>query len=657
MASYSGLPGDPNRYQLLVEAIDDYAIYMLDAEGHVASWNPGAQRFKGYSQAEILGHHFSRFYTPEDLATDLPSRALRQAAETGRFEQEGWRVRQNGERFWAHVVIDPIRNPEGVVIGFAKITRDLSERKAAEAALRRSEEQFRLLVQGVTDYAIYMLSPTGEVSNWNSGAKRIKGYEPDEIVGKHFSLFYTPEDREADLPSVALRTAAQEGRFEREGWRLRKDGSRFWAHVIIDPIRDDNDEILGFAKITRDVTERMEGQRALQQAREALFQSQKLEAIGQLTGGIAHDFNNLLMAVLGSLELVRKRLPYDPRISPLVENAIQGAQRGATLTQRMLAFARKQDLKLEAVDLAHLVRGMLEFLRRTIGGKVEIINHLPAALPRVRTDPTQLESALLNLVVNARDAMPDGGAVTLEAEVVELLDHARLSPGSYLLLRVKDEGEGMDEQTLARAAEPFFTTKGVGKGTGLGLPMVHGLMAQSGGEMAISSTQGRGTAVALWFPLADSDLVEAPSERDAGTRSKAEPGKAVLVVDDDDLVLVNTTALLEDLGYHVLAASSGPEALEVLERHPAVEIVLTDLVMPLMNGVALREEIHRRHPALPVVITSGYPDLEVQGEKLTGYLPKPFTQDAVAARLSEALKDSGRTLAVKLGLAPSGDPG
>ena len=639
MADHGGLPSDPDRYQLLVEAIDDYAIYMLDAEGHVASWNPGAQRFKGYARSEIIGQHFSRFYTPEDLATDLPSRALRQAAETGRFEQEGWRVRQNGERFWAHVVIDPIRDPSGRVIGFAKITRDLSERKAAEEALRRSEEQFRLLVQGVTDYAIYMLSPTGEVSSWNSGAKRIKGYEPGEIVGQHFSVFYTPEDRAADLPSTALRTAAEEGRFEREGWRLRKDGSRFWAHVIIDRILDDDGDVIGFAKITRDVTERMEGQRALQQAREALFQSQKLEAIGQLTGGVAHDFNNLLMAVLGSLELVRKRLPYDPAVSPLVDNAIQGAQRGASLTQRMLAFARKQDLKLEAVDLAYLVRGLLEFLRRTIGGRVEIINRLPATLPRVLTDPTQLESALLNLVVNARDAMPAGGAVTLEADVVELQDHARLLPGSYVRLRVVDEGEGMDEQTLARAAEPFFTTKGVGKGTGLGLPMVHGLMAQSGGEMSISSALGRGATVTLWFPMADKDLREASLEPEARVLPRVARRETVLVVDDDDLVLVNTTALLEDLGYEVVAASSGAEALALLDRTPEVEIVLTDLVMPQMNGAALRDEIHDRRPDLPVVITSGYPDLETQGESLTGYLPKPFTQEQVAVRLSKGLAD------------------
>lgn len=629
---------DPHRYQLLVEAIEDYAIYMLDAGGHVASWNPGAQRFKGYTSEEILGVHFSRFYTPEDLATDLPARALRQAAGQGRFEQEGWRLRKNGERFWAHVVIDPIRSPAGEIIGFAKITRDLSERKAAEEALRKSEQQFRLLVQGVTDYAIYMLSPAGEVTNWNPGAARIKGYLPDEVIGRHFSLFYTPEDRASRLPELALRTAAAEGRFEREGWRVRKDGSRFWAHVVIDAIRDDSGSVIGFAKITRDDTERMKAEKALAATREALFQSQKLEAIGQLTGGVAHDFNNLLTAVLGSLELVRNRLAYDPRISPLVDNAIQGAQRGAALTQRMLAFARKQDLQLEPVELSGLVRGMLDFLRRTIGGQVEINNCLPAALPRIRTDPTQLESALLNLIVNARDAMPDGGRVDLSAEVCEVgADHLRLSPGNYVRLRVRDTGQGMDEATLARAAEPFFTTKGVGRGTGLGLPMVHGLMAQSGGEMTLRSKPGQGVTVELWFPVGEGDA-ETPAPHAARVEvPRAADSRRVLLVDDDDLVRVNTAALLEDLGYEVVSASSGAEALSILKQRPEVDVVLTDFVMPQMNGAALRDEMRRLRENLPVIITSGYPDLEAGGHAAKGYLPKPFTQEQLLERLEKEL--------------------
>src|SRR5690606_11353453 len=289
---------------------------------------------------------------------------------------------------------------------------------------------------------------------------RIKGYRPAEILGEHFSRFYTDEDRAAGLPERALATAAAEGRFEKEGWRVRNDGSRFRANVVIDAIRDEAGELIGFAKVTRDVTERDAAQRALEDAREALFQAQKMEAVGQLTGGMAHDFNNLLMAVLGSLELVRKRLPYDRRITPLIDNAVMGARRGAVLTQRMLAFARKQALQLEAVDVAVLVRGMIDFMTRTIGPTIEVRVAFPPRLPAVRTDPYQLEAALLNLVVNARDAMPKGGVITVTAATARVpAGRSDLPAGDYVRLRVADTGEGMDAETVARAADPFFTTK------------------------------------------------------------------------------------------------------------------------------------------------------------------------------------------------------
>jgi PAS domain S-box-containing protein len=294
-------------YELLVQSVVDYALYMLDPNGHVVSWNPGAQRAKGYAAAEIIGEHFSRFYTEEDRAANVPATALKTAAETGRFTAEGWRVRKDGNRFWAMVVIDPIWQDEKL-IGFAKITRDMTEQRIAQLAALESERRFRLLVQGVTDYAIYMLSPDGHVTNWNAGAARIKGYAEPEIVGEHFSRFYTSEDREAGLPWKALDAARREGRYESEGWRCRKDGSRFWAGAVIDAIHDDDGMLIGFAKITRDLTERREAQMQLEESREQLFQSQKMDAIGQLTGGLAHDFNNLLTGISGSLELLRTRM-------------------------------------------------------------------------------------------------------------------------------------------------------------------------------------------------------------------------------------------------------------------------------------------------------------------------------------------------------------
>ena len=627
-----------DRYRLLVDAITDYAIYLLDRDGFVTSWNTGAQRFKGYRASEILGEHFSRFYTEEDRAAGIPRTLLQRAEREGRAEQEGWRVRKDGTPFWAHVIIDPVRTPDGELVGYAKITRDLTERKKAEASLRQSEEQFRLLLQGVTDYAIYMLDPSGRVSSWNPGAERIKGYAPDEIVGEHFSRFYTEEDRADGLPDRALATAAAEGRFEKEGWRVRKDGSRFWAHVVVDAIRDERGDVIGYAKITRDITERMEAQRALEEAREALFQSQKMEAVGQLTGGIAHDFNNLLMAVLGSLELVRKRVPYDARITPLIDNAIQGAQRGAVLTQRMLAFARKQELKMEAVDVPSLVRGMMNFLDRTIGPNIEVSMRFDAELPRAHTDPYQLEAALMNLAVNARDAMPNGGSITVSARPARIEAHHTLSPGDYVHLTVADTGEGMDEDALARATEPFFTTKGVGKGTGLGLSMVHGLAAQSGGWLTLKSRRGAGTQVELWLPAVRTEALEPAHRRSGGRASETGTSLLILAVDDDSLVLTNTAAMLDDLGHEVLVASSGKEGLALLRGRPGIDLVITDEVMPNMTGTQLAQAAKSADPDLPVIITSGYADQAAPSGPGRPRLTKPFTQAELAASIEEVLQ-------------------
>jgi PAS domain S-box-containing protein len=498
-----------------------------------------------------------------------------------------------------------------------------------------SEGRYRLLIEAITDYAIYMIDPTGRIASWNPGAERFKGYAAAEILGQSFSRFYTDEDRAAGRPQTALRIAEQEGRFEGEGWRVRKDGRRFWAHVVIDPIRDDTGALVGFAKITRDLTERREMQKALDEAREALFQSQKMEAIGQLTGGVAHDFNNLLMAVLGSLELVRKRLPPDPRITPLVDNAILGAERGAALTQRMLAFARKQELRLEAVDIPPLVRGMLAFLQRSIGPGVRIETWFPEDLPYASSDPNQLETAILNLAVNARDAMPDGGTITISAgcETVGGGDPT-IPAGDYVRLHVTDTGVGMDEETRVRAMEPFFTTKGVGKGTGLGLSMVHGLAAQSGGRLGLRSAPGRGTSVELWLPVATEPPAEQRAER--GPAAPAGEPLSILVVDDDRLVLVNTSALLEDLGHRVIQASSAREALKALDGAPDLDLVVSDQVMPEMSGIELRNAIERARPGLPVLIATGYAEIPPDTDPALPRLTKPFTQ----AELSRAVLDA-----------------
>jgi PAS domain S-box-containing protein len=633
------LSNDDARYRMLVDGISDYAIYMLDTEGLVASWNTGAQRFKGYTADEIIGHHFATFYTVEDRAEGLPAKALKTARDEGRFECEGWRVRKDGGRFWAHVVIDPIRAESGALVGYAKITRDLSERADAARRLDDSEQQFRMLVQGVTDYAIYMLDPDGRVTSWNSGAQRIKGYTAEEIIGEHFSKFYTAEDRAADRPAIGLATAVRDGRWEHEGWRVRKDGSRFRAHVVIDPIRSDDGVVIGFAKVTRDITERERTQEELEQAREALFQSQKLDAIGKLTGGIAHDFNNLLAAILGSLELLQKRLPFDPRLTPLLMNAIEGAHRGAGLTQRMLAFARRQELALQPVDLAALVEGMRNFLRRSIGPEVEIVLNLAPGLRAVMTDANQLESALLNLVVNARDAMPEGGEIVIEVRECRPEDRAAgVDPENFLCLVVSDSGEGMDEATARQAVEPFFTTKGVGRGTGLGLSMVQGLIAQSGGAMRIESEKGIGTAVKLWLPIAAGDAVVAAVARGDEPVGETEAKRLlILAVDDDPLVLMNTGALLEDLGHDVLEASSPEEALDLFRANPGIDLVITDQAMPKMTGLELAERLRAERPELPVVIATGYAELPEGSTLDVPRLPKPFTQAMLQSAVTAAI--------------------
>ncbi|MDF0696157.1 PAS domain S-box protein [Rhizobium sp. MC63] len=624
---------EEGRFRLLVDAITDYAIYMLSPEGIVTSWNTGAQRFKGYKPSEILGEHFSRFYVEEDRAAGIPERALATALEQGRFEGEGWRQRKDGSRFWAHVVIDPIRRPSGELIGFAKITRDLTERRAAENAIRQSEEQFRRLVQGVSDYAIYMLDPNGNVSSWNFGAERIKGYRPDEIIGRHFSTFYTPEDRAAGLPETALRIARAEGRFEREGWRVRKDGTRFWASIVVDVIRGDDGDVLGFAKITRDITEKMETQRALEQAREELFQSQKMEAIGQLTGGIAHDFNNLLMAVLGSLEILKKRMPQDLSLTSLVDNAMQGAQRGAALTQRMLAFSRRQELHMEPLDVSGLVRGMMDILSRSLGPLTTIETSFPVRLPTILTDPAQLEMAILNLVVNARDAMPSGGRIVLRASEESIAaGTGPLSAGRYVRIAIIDEGEGMDTKTLEQAVTPFFTTKGVGKGTGLGLSMVQGLATQSGGRLILKSRPGEGTTAELWFPIAAVEQrVVAPADVPQPD-SDAQRRLRIVAVDDDGLVLMNTTLMLEDLGHTVFEAMAGPEALDILRKEP-VDLVICDHAMPRMTGAQLAEAIRSEWPEMPIILATGYADLPDGVGANLPRLGKPFSQ----AQLAEAI--------------------
>ncbi|APO71209.1 sensor histidine kinase/response regulator hybrid protein (plasmid) [Rhizobium gallicum] len=535
---------------------------------------------------------------------------------------------------------EPFRGSFG--LGNWCFPRGLMEVMDRFGASLTGEGRLRLLVDAITDYAIYMLSPEGHVATWNVGAQRLKGYSQEEIIGRHFSNFYTEEDRAAGEPERALEIARRDGRFEKEAWRMRKDGSRFWANVVLDAITDDCGEVIGFAKITRDMTEKREIQRALDQAREELFQAQKMEAIGQLTGGIAHDFNNLLMAVLGSLEILKKRMPEQPELMPLVENAIQGAQRGAALTQRMLAFSRRQELAVKTIEIAALMDGMADMLQRSLGPLTMLEIDVLPGVPTIATDPNQLETAILNLIVNARDAMPRGGKITVRAQERTVGEREGiLTAGAYLCLSVIDGGEGMDEETLEQATTPFFTTKGVGKGTGLGLPMVQGLAAQSGGRLVLKSRLGEGTVAELWFPavLAQDAPVELPEK--AADHPGLPRSLRILAVDDDSLVLMNTVLMLEDLGYDVIEAASAADALAILSSEQ-VDLVISDHAMPRMTGAELAEAIRRDWPHMPIILATGYADIPPGGGLIDlPRLGKPFSQAQLAEAISRTIATAG----------------
>jgi PAS domain S-box-containing protein len=621
---------ETDRLGLFVTKVTDYAIYMLSPTGIVTSWNAGAERFKGYKAEEIIGHHFSCFYTPEDQAAGVPAKAMQTALSSGKFEDEGWRVRKDGTLFRANVVLDPVVDQDGTLLGFTKITRDVSEKYLAAEELHASEERFRLLVQSVTDYAIYMLSPTGIITNWNEGAKRIKRLTFEEVEGTHFSRFYTEEDLLDKLPERALRTAREDGRFEHEGWRVRGDGTTFWAHVVIDPVYNSNHDLIGFAKITRDITERREANLTLERTKEALHQAQKLESIGKLTGGIAHDFNNLLNVIINGIDLLQT-ISNPTQQRKIIDSMERAAQRGSTLTKQLLAFARQQPLEVQSHDVNRVISSFEAVLRRAIPSSARFkIKKAPAG--RVMTDISQFESALLNLVINARDALGEHGNITIETcqAIVAKDEIPQVPAGDYVVVTVSDDGSGMSPEVQARALEPFFTTKAVGKGTGLGLSQVYGLMQQTGGHLSIDSTVGAGTRISMYFP--------AQSSVDATAHPDAHPMDKVLVVDDQPDVLDMAVTLFSSLGYDPLAANSGTEALRVLKQNRDIKVLFSDVVMPGMDGVALATAARELLPQLKVVLASGYMSGSLRekfGDMLTNFdvIAKPYRLPDLVKRL------------------------
>jgi PAS domain S-box-containing protein len=615
-------------FRLLVQGVTDYAIYMLDPNGIVSNWNTGAARIKGYDAAEIVGKHFSIFYPPEDREAGLPSRALETARKTGRFEAEGWRVRKDGSRFFASVVMDAVQE-NGQLVGFAKITRDITERVQARTALNESESNFRLLVNNVTDYALYMLDPEGRVTNWNLGGQRIKGYVPDEIIGQHFSRFYTPADREAGKPARALQIAREKGRYEEEGFRVRKDGTFFWASVVIDPIRNDAGELIGFAKITRDITERREAQQKLDRMQKQLAESQKMDALGQLTGGVAHDFNNLLMAVTGNTRLI-KRYAVDPRVIKAAEAIEATIQRGAALTRQLLTFARRQQVNSALLNVSDTVAAVREVLKMGLGSAVQLAVQIPDDTWSVLADPTELETALMNLVLNARDAMPEGGEVRIVAHNRRLEENEHR--GEYVCITVADNGVGIPEDVIAKVFDPFFTTKPVGKGTGLGLSQVHGFANQAGGSVTVKSRLGQGTKVTICLPRGEgrpAAIEIEPVVTGMGT---------VLLVEDNPDVAASSALLLEELGYRVKWVADVEAAIREIDND-GIDVVFSDIVMPgKADGLWLAHHLKENYPSMPVILATGYSDAARKSGAAFAVLRKPYELHELSQAL-EAARD------------------
>lgn len=520
-----------------------------------------------------------------------------------------------------------------------------------QPAVTDAERQLHFLIEGLTDYAIYMLDPNGVVITWNAGAKRIKGYDAEEIIGKHFSRFFTEEDRAAGLPGRILEQARIEGRAEGESVRLRKDGRRFYAHAIVNALRDQRGKLIGFAKITRDITKQVEAQEDLRRLQGQLAQSQKMEALGQLTGGMAHDFNNMLAIIIAAFELSQRALQRGDtsKASSQLESGLDGAHRAAELIRRLLAFARQQPLSPRPLDANSLVQNMSEILRRTLGVNIELETVLAGGLWPVCADQNQLENAIVNLATNARDAMQSGGKLTIETSNAHLDDrysrqHIDVPPGQYVLIAITDTGVGMTPDQVAKSFEPFYTTKSVGQGTGLGLAQVYGFAKQSGGHARIYSEAGQGTTVKLYLPRYAGQAGQQPSQQ-----SKAVPlGRAqevILVVEDEARVRQLAAEGLRELGYTAIEADGAKQALDVLASRSDIVLLFTDVVMPGITGRKLADEALQRWPHLKVLFTTGFSkNAIIHGGILdpgTHFIPKPFTLEDLACKVREVLADGG----------------
>jgi PAS domain S-box-containing protein len=508
-------------------------------------------------------------------------------------------------RFRNKIRVYALARSRGVVM----VQKDRRQRVQFE-----SERSFRLLVEGVADYALYMLDPTGIVTSWNIGGQRIKGYSSGEILGQHFSRFYTETDRANGKPSRALKIAEQQGRYEEEGWRVRKDGTFFWASVIIDPIHE-NGRLVGFAKITRDITERRDAQLKLEQMQKHLAESQKLDALGQLTGGVAHDFNNLLMVISGGIHTLKKGVGDNARLQHAVATIEAAVKRGASLTSQLLTFARRQSVNPQPIDLAERIEAIRDVLYTGVGSGVALTFNIGRDVWPVTVDISELETALVNLVINARDAMPMGGTITIAARNRAAIGDA----GDHVAISVEDTGTGIAPDVLGKIFDPFFTTKPIGKGTGLGLSQVHGFAHQAGGTVEVESELDKGTKITVLLPRES-------AHPKAVVQDVADAGGSgtVLLVEDNPEVASVSCSLLEQLGYTVRRVSDAETALREVERD-GIDLVFSDIVMPgKMDGLGLARRLKEIRPDLPILLATGYSDAAANARGNFPILRKPY---------------------------------
>jgi PAS domain S-box-containing protein len=622
------------RLQLLIESVTDYGIFMLDAEGYIVSWNTGAEKLKGYTREDILGRHFSTFYTPEAVESGWPQEELRLARQRGRFEDEGWRVRKDGTRFWANVVITALFAPDGELTGFAKITRDLTERRRHEEALRESEERFRLLVNGVRDYAIFMLDPEGIVRSWNSGAQAITGYAAEEAVGEHFGLFYTPQDREAGTPGAKLAAARAGGRAEDEGWRVRKDGSLFWANAVVTAVHDRAGRLVGFAKVTRDMSDR----RRLEELERSSRRMNEFLAM------LAHELRNPLAPIRNAVTIMQ----LEPLASPALRNSRDVIDRQLShitrLVDDLLDVGRlttgKINLRKEPLRLDDVVERAVEAIRPTLTARGHALSmELPAHPVYVHGDLTRLAQVLQNLLGNAAKYTPDGGRITLRMEERDGL----------AALGIQDNGRGLAPENLERIFDLFMQTD-VGPsspadgGLGIGLTLARTLAQMHGGTIdAASPGLGLGSTFTLRLPTITPETQA--EEREAQMWDPS--ALRVLVIDDNRDSADSATDVLRLLGNRVECAYDGESGVALATRFRP-DIILLDLAMPGVDGFETRARLIAAGAgdAFYVAMTGYGNEDDRRRTREAGFdahLTKPVELDALMGLLRQVRERAGTT--------------